>query len=447
MYRRLLVVTLTVALLAALGTALALAGLARSVDAAAARNALQAQAERLALASPSARELLVESLSGVDGELVAHVPPRGEVVGSAAELVPPRVVRQLRRGEAVSTVARADGQIFLVEAWPTAEGGGIVTAQDAESVRSLSPTVLLRILLAFAAGLAVAAVGAAILARRLSLPLTTLAGRAQRLAAGERGTAPGASGIAEIDRVEAALDSLDAALTRSEGRQREFLLSISHEIRTPLTAVRGYAEALADGVVEPADLGAVGATLAAETARLTAFTDDLLSLARLEADDFSLDLVDGVSVARIAQDLAVAWRARAAEAQVDIVVEPMPDTPTLRTDPHRLRQVIDGLVENALRVSPPHSHITISAGPLARGVRLSVADQGPGLTADDAAHAFERSVLRDRYRDSRPVGSGLGLSISARLVARLGGTIRAESGDVGAVFRIDLPWDAEGPLP
>ena len=73
-------------------------------------------------------------------------------------------------------------------------------------------------------------------------------------------------------------------------------------------------------------------------------------------------------------------------------------------------------------------------------VIVEVADAGPGLTAEDVAQAFDRGVLRERYRDARPVGTGLGLSIAARLVQRLGGTITAHSGaNGGAVFRIAIP--------
>ena len=85
---------------------------------------------------------------------------------------------------------------------------------------------------------------------------------------------------------------MDDALIASEGRQREFLFSISHEIRTPLTALRGYAEALADGAIGAGDLRATGETLVAETARLDRFVSDLLALARLEADDFVIEPAD-----------------------------------------------------------------------------------------------------------------------------------------------------------
>jgi two-component system OmpR family sensor kinase len=217
------------------------------------------------------------------------------------------------------------------------------------------------------------------------------------------------------------------------------LLSISHELRTPLTAIRGYAEALGDGVVPAGDVAEVGRTLVAESDRLTAFTTDLLALARLEADDFSLDLAD-VDAGEVLRSAATAWGAAASTAEVALEVT-APETPvTVRADAVRLRQVVDGLLENALRVSPAGSRIHLALSADADAVQLSIADGGPGLTPADAAEAFERGRLHERYRAVRPVGTGLGLSIAARLVERMGGTITAHSHPgSGAEFRIRLP--------
>lgn len=441
--RRLLIITLLVATIAVLVTAIAAVGFVRSVDTTAARNAMQSQAERLALAPAGVRTTLVQALSRIDGELVALVPAVGQPFGSAAEFLPPRVINQVRAGAEVSTTVRVGSRTYLVEGQPASDGGGIVVVQNTATVRSLTPAVIGRILLALIVGLGVAAGAAVLAARRFSRPLRGLSHRAQRLARGDRNLSATPSGVTEIDQVDAALTTLDNALARSEARQREFLLSISHEIRTPLTALRGYAEALADGAVGPDELTSIGDTLTTETARLTRFTDDLLTLARLEADDFVLDLVEGVSLSRIADDVADAWRARASGVGVEVSVVVDGDVPGVHTDPHRVRQVIDGLVENALRVSPRGTRIEMRVRAGSGAVEIEVADEGPGLTADDAVRAFDRATLRDRYRDTRPVGSGLGLSIAARLVGRLGGRITAAPSSPGAVFRIEIPERSE----
>ena len=435
---RILAATVIVALIAVLATALAALQLVRSIDTTSARAELSAQVDRLAKAKPATRDAIIAGLSQLDnpGTLVAAVSPAGAVTGSAP--VPRRVIVQLRAGRDVSTTVRSGGTSYLLEGRATAGGGGVVALQDVGTVRALTPTVVGRILLALAIGFVVAAIAAFFVARALAKPLVNLAGAARRMAAGQRNVPLVPSGIPEVGDVEAALGSLDSALVHSEGRQREFLLSISHELRTPLTAIRGYAEALGDGLIPADQLTQVGKTLEAEAERLTAFTTDLLALARLEADDFSLQpaAVDVVSVLAAA---AAAWRAAASSGGV--VVELAASEPVMvTTDGARLRQVVDGLIENALRVSPSGSRVALSARSGGGGAVIDVADGGPGLTAEDAAHAFERGVLRERYRDARPVGSGLGLSIASRLVERMGGTVSAHSAPGGgAVFRITIP--------
>jgi two-component system OmpR family sensor kinase len=439
LHGRILAATVIVALIAVLVTALAALQLVRSVDTTAARDALSSQVDRLAAAKPAVREAILSGLSQLDGTDVtfATVTPAGAVVGSAP--MPRRVVVQLLAGRSVSTTVRSGGASYLLEGRPTAGGGGIVVLQDVGTVRALTPTVLGRILIALLIGFAVAVIAAFFVTRVLAKPLVNLAGAARKMAAGQRNVPLEPSRIAEVTDVETALGALDQALMHSEGRQREFLLSISHELRTPLTAIRGYAEALADGVVAPGDVAQVGKTLEAEAERLTAFTNDLLALARLEADDFSLQR-STVDVGGVLAAAAEAWRAAAASGGVLVEVAASEGL-LVMTDAARLRQVVDGLIENALRVSPAGSRVTLSTRREGGGsVVVEVADGGPGLTAEDAAQAFDRGVLRERYRDTRPVGTGLGLSIAARLVERLGGTISAHSAPGGgAVFRIVIP--------
>jgi len=438
--RLILIATVVVALVTVVVTAIAGLQLVRSVDSSEARAALSAQVDRLATASPATREALVTGLSDLSdpSALVAVIDANGTVTGSARFVLPERVATTVRGGSTVSTTIRHDGTSYLVEARPVADGGGVVAVQNLSTIRSLSGVVLVRLLIALGIGFVVAVIVAVLAARRLSRPLTRVAAAARGLAAGRRDVVLEPTGIDEVRDVEAALEALASALARSESRQREFLLSISHELRTPLTAIRGYSEALRDGLIDAGRLPEVGATLDAEASRLAAFTDDLLALARLEADDFSVHPLP-VDVSEVVAAAVHAWRGAAETAGVEVVADAPPLT--VVTDPARVRQLLDGLVENALRVSPSGTAIVLRALSSPAGACiLEVSDGGPGLTVDDTEHAFERGVLRDRYRDVRSVGTGLGLSIAARLVQRLGGVISAHPGtEGGAVFRIVLP--------
>jgi two-component system sensor histidine kinase BaeS len=294
-----------------------------------------------------------------------------------------------------------------------------------------------RVLIGLLVGLLVAGIAALSLARWLTKPLTETAHAARKLAAGERGVALPAPASAEAAELTAALSALDRALATSEGRQREFLLSISHEMRTPLAAVRGYAEALSDGMIAENELPQVGQTLVRETERLDAFVRDLLELARLQADDFTIHTVQ-VDLGVLLDHVRTAWSARATTLQVSLSVNGVTPTP-VAADPQRLRQVVDGLVENALRATPVGGRVAVTVRPAPGSYVVDVSDTGPGLAPEDLDVAFDRGALHAKYRQTRPVGTGLGLSIAARLVARMGGTLTATNGASGAIFSVSLP--------
>jgi len=439
---RVTLVTITVATLAVLVTGGVSLQLVHQSSIDEARAQLAAQASLLAKL-PAATTLddinqrVTIALGATEAGVVSGV---GRVSGAAAELLPPRLVREGARGVRVSTTINTSQGLTLVEMRARRGGGSLVLALPRDSVDAQAQGSLLRIGLALLIGLVVAVLAGALLSRWLARPLVGVARTAARIARGERGIPVETTGPAEVVAVADALGALDGALASSEARQREFLLSISHELRTPLTALRGYAEAISDGMVGPADLPGVGEVLMAETTRLDHFVADLLELARLEADDFTITPVE-LNLGELLRATRDAWLGRAAGIGVRLVVETQ--EVTLRSDPRRLRQIVDGLVENGLRVSPEGSSIRIAGWADSAGVTIEVRDGGPGLTAEDAAVAFERGVLRERYRDSRPVGTGLGLSIAARLVARLGGTIRAGTAVAGgAVFTVTLPPSA-----
>ena len=437
---RVTLVTILVATLAVLVTGAVSLQLVRQSSLDAARAQLGAQASLLAkLPAATSIDDLASRVSlalGSDTE-AGVVSADGQVIGTAAGLLPPRLVRAGANGRRVSTTINGPDGLTLVDLRPRRGGGSIVLALPRDTVDQQAQGSILRILLALGIGLVVAIVAGALLARWLAKPLIGVAGTAARMARGERGVASPQNGPAEVVAVADALGALDGALASSEARQREFLLSISHELRTPLTALRGYAEALADGMVAPADLPGVGQVLITETTRLDNFVADLLELARLEADDFSIRPMP-VNLGDVLRGSRDAWLGRASGLGVTLTVQTQ--DVALRSDPRRLRQIVDGLVENALRVSPEGSDIRLAGWADATGASIEVRDGGPGLRPEDAEVAFERGVLRERYRDSRPVGTGLGLSIAARLTARLGGTIRAGTTVAGgAVFTVTIP--------
>jgi two-component system sensor histidine kinase BaeS len=387
---------------------------------------------------------------GPDDRRYGLVTAAGATAGDALDYVTDADLARVRRTGTLSTRHRIDGREYLVEGRSIERGtlgnrGTVVLAvQPTSGVGAATGALLGRLALALALGLVAAGALALLVARRTTGRVRDAADRAHRLAAGERGLpAPEPGGVREVDEMSAALTSLDAALATSEARQREFLLSISHELRTPLTALRGYAEALRDGAIAPDRTAEVGATLTTETRRLDAFISDLLALARLEADDFRLEQAE-VELGELLDQAGSAWQATAAAADITLTVEAPPTLTTVRGDPVRIRQLLDGLVENAMRATPAGGRVALRADQDDDATVLSVTDTGPGLEPGDHERAFERGYLRERYAARRSVGTGLGLSIAQRLCERMGGKLTASPGaPTGTVMTLRLPTRAE----
>ncbi len=379
---------------------------------------------------------------GLAGPAVGQVriAPDGTLTGTDPEAV--RIARRAGAagalgGAPVSGVVRQGRGEVLVEARATGDGAvALVRPADTPAEQ----VVRRNLLFAYLAGMVVAVLVGVVLARVLARPLRRTADAARRLRAGQRDVRVPVEGPTEVAEVAGAVNELADALARSEGRQREFLLSVSHELRTPLTAVRGFGESIADGVVTGAAAVAAGRTVVDEAMRLERLVDDLLELARTTADDFRLDLAD-VDLTGLLAAAAVVWDQRCRAAGVRFSTTAPPGPVVVRTDPRRLRQVLDGLAENALRVTPAGAplHLALVDGP--GGVRLEVRDGGPGIDPADAPDVFRRGALHERYRGARPVGSaGVGLALVHGLVGRMGGTVTAgRAPEGGACFTVTLP--------
>ncbi len=447
MARQIALVTAVAAVVSVLLSGLAAAGLVRGAYDARAREALQQQAalfaelvDRPAGTTSAAARRDLRRVFTRTGTRVVRIGGDGRVPGAAGTpALPADLVAAVAAGEPVSSVRTIAGTRYLVEAEPAGATGGVLLLQRGSDARAVDGTVLRRFALALLVGLACGAALGVALARRLARPLVAAAAAAHELAGGQRDVRLVPAGSREVGEVADALNTLAGALTASEGRQRAFLLSVSHELRTPLTSVRGFAEALADGVATGDDAAQAGVVIGREAARLQRLVDDLLDLARLGADSFRLDPVDTDLTALVA-DAAAVWQGRCEAVGVDLRVALPAYAVRARTDPGRLRQVVDGLAENALRVTPAGRPLVLALDREDGVAVLQVRDGGPGLAPEDLPVAFERGVLHERYRGVRPAGSGLGLALVQGLVTRLGGTIGAgHAAEGGAAFTVRLP--------
>ena len=274
------------------------------------------------------------------------------------------------------------------------------------------------LLAAAVAGFLLAAGAALLLARRIAEPVRRVAEAARSLARGTHPAPVPVEGATELRTLATSFNDLSDQLARAREAERNFLLSVSHELKTPLTAIRGYAEAVEDGAIDPKE---AAATVALEAARLERLVRDLLDLARMNRTDFSVHLAE-TDLTEIAEDAVRRYHQQADVFGVELAVVADGPAPAI-ADADRVLQVVSNLVENALRLTPAGGQVRVHTKP----GELRVEDTGPGLEDSDRERAFERFYLHERYGRERPVGTGLGLAIVKELTGAMGGSVSVHS--------------------
>jgi len=470
---RLLVAMMAISLGVLVVTALVTAGIARRTEVTTARHDVR---DRAAVVAPEF-DKLIKQLRGaraVSGTLAAQRQIRrirdlvnttlrasnGAVVAIDASGNVQEVVGLLlgNAGNAPSlpngvTVDDLDTQALQAGTTQNGKAGNTVfIAQPLNPVGNVTPVVVLAedintrpfggsgltVLVAAALALAVAAIVAAFLARRMTRPLAAMEATARSIAGGDLSARVDASHVAddELGSLAGAINAMASDLDVARGHERAFLLSVSHDLRTPLTSIRGYAEAIADGTVEGRDARIRAAdVISSESRRLERLVADLLDLARLDAHQFSLHAAP-IDARTVVSDAVEAFGPAAAEIGVALDLEPGEAVPAV-ADAQRLAQIVANLVENALKFAT--TSVVVGVHTVDGRVALHVDDDGPGIAPADLPRVFER-LYTSRTVPGRTLGTGIGLAIVRELAAAMGGDARVEPIDaVGTRFVVTFP--------
>ena len=309
------------------------------------------------------------------------------------------------------------------------------------------------------------------IARGLSAPLGRLAAAARRISQGDLSQRVPVKGSDEVADLARAFNEMAVGLQQAETLRRNLVADIAHELRTPLTVLQGNLQAVLDDVypLEKAEIAAVYD----ETLILSRLINDLRELAQVEAGQLSLNL-QPVALAPLVEAAASLFSELAREKGINLNVTLPPDLPPVLADPDRVRQVLHNLLANALRhmleggeigvgvdwqagfgqgsrgAGEQRSYMLSSGGqrspvggrPPTAFVQVTVTDTGPGISAEDLPHVFNRFWRADKSRSREQGGSGLGLAIARQLIEAQGGQIGVESEGVpgrGSRFWFTLP--------
>ncbi len=254
-----------------------------------------------------------------------------------------------------------------------------------------------------------------VIARSVTRPVRRLRTAAERYSLGDlTPTVPDSNAPPELASLESTMNQMATRLEELIERQRSFVADASHQLRTPLTALRLRLENLESECETPTSAQQVSAAID-ETDRLTQLVEDLLQLARTEKEAST----DDVELVQLVTERVDTWTATADQADVAFVLNTPDERAWGRAVVGGIEQVLDNLIDNAIRASPSGGHITIAVDAGSPHHRITVSDQGPGIADTDKP----RALTRFWRADNSTAGTGLGLAISDAILRAGDGTI------------------------
>jgi two-component system sensor histidine kinase BaeS len=323
----------------------------------------------------------------------------------------------------------------LVVARSTFDGLMIHAGSSAEVAQEMfDHGVALVFLVAAASAVCISIVLAMVLAGRLARPIDRMAGAASRVAGGDYAMKLPTDGPDELSSLAASMNRMSETLAEQERLRAEFIVNAAHELRTPLTNLKGYLEAMRDGVIEatPAQLD----SLQEEVERLVRLARSLEALAstQIAPREARSERVDVSQAVRSALELArPSLEAKGIRCELDL-----PGELIAHAHNDHLSQVLANLIQNAQRYTPEAGHVAISAAAVDSSVVVSVVNTGDAIPEPDLPRIFDRFYRADQARTEG--GSGLGLAIGKWIVEAHGGQIQAgNTSPHGAVFTVLLP--------
>ncbi len=381
-------------------------------------------------------------MSGMMGNLMGMFNNRIQVIDTEGQVV-------------IDTAGAVGGPVLStvqVQRWPLVINqqpigtllveGSMMRATDAESATALW-AVTRTVLLAGLVASVVAVLLAGLLVRQLTQPLVALASASRLIASGDKTVRVPVGSKDEIGELAATFNQMANSLETQETVRRNLMADVAHELRTPLTGIQGTVEALQDGVFPLT--GEHLDSIHKQVLVLNRLVEDLRTLANAEAGHLVLEQRP-VDVAALAHRIATTFQSQAATRQVALSLRIDHQPLLMQGDEQRLGQVLNNLLDNALRHTPSNGQVVVSLVGEPGGLCLTVTDTGVGITPADLPHIFDRFYRADPSRNRQTGGAGLGLAIARQLVVAHHGKIWVESPPAGqhhgSAFSFFLPTKA-----
>ncbi|MPM46406.1 Sensor histidine kinase CssS [bioreactor metagenome] len=260
-------------------------------------------------------------------------------------------------------------------------------------------------------------------ANNISSPIRQTYEYAARIGSGDFIAVPTDASTVEIRQLRESIDDMSSRLRATDEAQKQFLQNASHELRTPLMSIQGYAEAIETGIgFEPKEAAAI---IKAESRRLTALVEELLTLSRMENYLFDTK-AEILEMNDVLTEYVYRLEGAAFREKKKLLWQPAEEEIHVFADEQLMFQAVNNIISNCLRYAA--AQVSISLMCEGGEVSLSISDDGPGIGEEELPHIF------DRFYKGKKGAYGLGLAIAEKAVTLMGGSITAYNGEAGAVF-------------
>lgn len=275
---------------------------------------------------------------------------------------------------------------------------------------------------------------------KINPPLKDIVKGANRFAHGRFGSKLPDYEVREVDDLAHALNQMADQLELLETIRQDFVSNVSHELKTPITSIKGFVETLLDGAKDdPQDLDRFLNILSRQSDRLDAIVDDLLTLSKLESEPASQLLnLHSENMDHLLESVAELCQNRADNKDISISVEAGSNLQAV-CDRSLITQALTNLVDNAIKYSDAGTEVRLQVTETDMFTRLSVIDQGPGVSPEHIPRLFERFYRVDKARSRNLGGTGLGLAIVKHIAVLHGGGVSVEGTSRGSTFNLDIP--------
>ena len=365
---------------------------------------------------PAQLQAVLEQAGPLAGRRIIVRGLNGEVLGDSHLRFDVRRDRTIRESGLVPVMV-AGQQVGSFSVAPDTGPEGIPEPAVASLVSTVNQSLLWT-------GLAAAALGTllvSLLSRRLLAPVKNLGNAAQHLGQGDFSTRVPTEGTSELRQLALTFNSMAANLEDVERQRRNLVADVAHELRTPVSNIQGYLEAVKDGLLQP-DEGTID-TIHGQVIHLGHLVEDLRLLAQAEAGAMQLHRIPA-RMPTLLGNCVDAVRPRAEAKKITLSLEVDEAMPHIEMDGTRISQVVNNLLENAIRHTPDGGQVAVTAGVAGeRMVRVAVADTGNGIPAEDLVRVFDRFFRSDPSRTRvSPAAADIALLESKLLAARVAHT-------------------------